>query len=107
MFGNKIDPGLYALVGASAVLGGITRMTISLTVIMVEISNDINYLLPIMLALAISKAVGDKFTHSLYDVHMDLASIPYLEADPPEVFNSLSAESIMSRKVVMIGVDAR
>jgi len=106
MFGDKIDPGLYALVGASAVLGGITRMTISLTVIMVEISNDINYLLPIMLALAISKAVGDKFTHSLYDVHMDLASIPYLEADPPDVFNSLSAESIMSRKVVMIGVDA-
>ena len=60
MFGGSIDPGLYALVGASAVLGGITRMTISLTVIMVEISNDINYLLPIMLALAISKAVGDR-----------------------------------------------
>jgi len=104
--GDTIDPGLYALVGASAVLGGITRMTISLTVIMVEVSNDINYLLPIMLALAISKAVGDRFTHSLYDVHMDLASIPYLEADPPDVFNSLSAESIMARKVVMVGVEA-
>lgn len=36
---------------------------------------------------------------------MDLASIPYLEADPPEVFNSLSAESIMNRKVVMVGVE--
>jgi len=102
---GKIDPGLYALVGASAILGGITRMTISLTVIMVEISNDINYLLPIMLALAISKAVGDKFTHSLYDVHMDLASIPYLEPDPPDVFDSLSAQDIMARDPVMIGIE--
>ena len=38
---------------------------------------------------------------------MDLASIPYLEADPPEVFNSLSAESIMTRNVIMVGVDAK
>jgi chloride channel 7 len=50
---------------------------------MVEISNDINLLLPIMLALAISKFVGDYFVHSRYDIHMDLAAVPYLESDLP------------------------
>jgi H+/Cl- antiporter ClcA len=79
------DPGFYGLIGAAAVLGGITRMTISLTVIMVEITNNINYMLPIMLSVAISKAVGDHFTESLYDVHMELAGIPYIESEPPQV----------------------
>ena len=84
---DTVEPGLYALVGASAVLGGITRMTISLTVIMVESSNDINFILPIMLALAFAKLVGDLFTHSLYDVLMDLENIPYLGESSPSSLN--------------------
>jgi len=97
-----VDTGLYALVGAAAVLGGITRMTISLTVIMVEITNDINYMLPIMLSVAVSKAIGDRYTESLYDVHMELAGIPYLESEAPQIYDAITAESIMSKEVVSI-----
>ena len=45
---GSVDPGLYALVGAAGMLGGVTRMTISLTVILLEVSSDIHLLMPIM-----------------------------------------------------------
>ena len=37
--------------GATAMLGGTTRMTMSLAVILLETTNEIQYLLPIMLTL--------------------------------------------------------
>jgi H+/Cl- antiporter ClcA len=50
-----ITPGIYALVGDAAVLGGVTRMTIALVVIMFEITAGITYLLPIMIAVITSR----------------------------------------------------
>ena len=36
-----IDPGAMAMLGAVAFFGGVSRLTISLVVIMVEMTNDI------------------------------------------------------------------
>lgn len=59
--GPSADPGFYALVGAGAMLSGITRMTFSLTVILAEISNDAGSLLPIMVAVFAARFTGDLF----------------------------------------------
>jgi H+/Cl- antiporter ClcA len=51
----------YALVGAAANLGGATRMTLSLTVIIIECTGDIMFGVPIMVALICAKWIGDLF----------------------------------------------
>jgi H+/Cl- antiporter ClcA len=45
----------YALLGAASFLGGSMRMTVSLCVIMVEITNNLKFLPLIMLVLLVSK----------------------------------------------------
>jgi chloride channel 7 len=45
-----IDPGAFALVGAGAFMGGVTRLTVSLAVIMIEVSSDVHMLLPVLVA---------------------------------------------------------
>lgn len=47
------------MVGAAACLGGVTRMTVSLVVIMFELTGGVNYIVPLMAAAMASKWVGD------------------------------------------------
>ena len=51
---HAIHSGTFALVGAAAFLGGVVRMTISLTVILIESTNEISYGLPLMLVLMVN-----------------------------------------------------
>ena len=58
-----MDPGAFALLGGVSFFGGVTRLTMSLAVIMVEITNDIQFLLLIIVAILFAKWTGDYFTH--------------------------------------------
>ncbi|XP_005294471.4 H(+)/Cl(-) exchange transporter 7 [Chrysemys picta bellii] len=96
------DPGKYALMGAAAQLGGIVRMTLSLTVIMMEATGNVTYGFPIMLALMTAKIVGDYFVEGLYDMHIQLQSVPFLHWEAPVTSHSLTAREVMSAPVTCL-----
>ena len=76
-----VTPGVYAIVGAAAVLGGVTRMTLSLVVIIFELTGGLEYLVPVIVAVMISKWVGEWVGSemSIYDIHIVMNGYPYLD----------------------------
>ncbi|CAK9142525.1 unnamed protein product [Ilex paraguariensis] len=99
----NIEEGTYALLGAASFLGGSMRMTVSLCVIMVEITNNLKLLPLIMLVLLISKAVGDAFNEGLYEEQARLRGIPLLESRPKYQMRNMTAkEACGNQKVVFL-----
>ncbi|QQP35581.1 Chloride channel protein [Caligus rogercresseyi] len=88
-----ITPGLYAMVGAAAVLGGVTRMTVSLVVIMFELTGGVRYIVPLMAAVMASKWVGDALgKNGIYDAHIALNGYPFLDIKEEFEHTTLAAD---------------
>jgi H+/Cl- antiporter ClcA/predicted transcriptional regulator len=97
-----MDPGVFALIGAGAFFGGVSRMTMSLSVIMVELSGELHYLLPIMVAIITSKGVADALCEPLYHQLMALDFVPYLAHDAGADLEVLTAGDVCSEGVVCL-----
>lgn len=82
-----IHPGVYALVGSAAMLGGVTRMTISLVVIMFELTGGLSYAIPFMVAVLVAKWSAESlYSLSIYECYNQLKG--YCSIRPAEVEES-------------------
>ncbi|KAG7210228.1 hypothetical protein KM043_011778 [Ampulex compressa] len=97
-----LNPGKYALLGAAAQLGGVVRMTISLTAILIEATQGIYFGLPVIIVLIMAKWTGDFFNEGIYDIHIQMAGIPFLAWEAPPLSNNIYASEIMSHPVVTL-----
>ncbi|XP_048253453.1 chloride channel protein C-like [Haliotis rufescens] len=104
-----MDPGAFALIGAASFFGGVSRLTLAVTVIMMELTNDVQVLLPVMVAVMVSKWVGDYFTHPIFHAQLELKCIPFLDTEPKIMNNGkilqldlFYAKDIMSTPVVRV-----
>ncbi|XP_069504763.1 H(+)/Cl(-) exchange transporter 5 isoform X1 [Ambystoma mexicanum] len=94
-----ITPGLYAMVGAAACLGGVTRMTVSLVVIMFELTGGLEYIVPLMAAAMTSKWVADAIgREGIYDAHIRLNGYPFLEAKEEFTHKTLAMDVMRPRR---------
>ncbi|XP_017027036.1 H(+)/Cl(-) exchange transporter 7 [Drosophila kikkawai] len=98
-----LHPGKYALIGAAANLGGVLRMTISLSVILMETTGiESSFFFPLIIALISAKWVGDYFNEGIYDTQIQVNHVPMLPWEPLPQYKGLTAKEILSSPVVCI-----
>lgn len=79
VFGTGLlDPGIGALIGAAAFLGGSGRVTLFTTIMMVEITGDPVMIFPVGFATIFAVLMGNFINHGLYHSLIDVQSTPYL-----------------------------
>ena len=88
-----VRPSLYALVGAGSTLAGVTQVSVSLVVIMFELTGGLSHLLPTMFGILAAKMVCTiSGLEGIYDMHINIKRYPFLDskhhvshADPARV----------------------
>ena len=104
-----INPGVYALLGAASMLGGFTRLALPVVLMLIELTGDATYLLPIMYCAMVGKFSADALFPPLYPQHMALEKIPTLTDQLNPAIAPLSAAALMIRKdrIACLGVVER
>ncbi|MCJ1436368.1 hypothetical protein MMC27_005747 [Xylographa pallens] len=93
-----VTPGTYAIIGAASALGGVTRMTVSIVVIMFELTGALTYVLPIMIAVMLSKWVGDAFgKRGIYETWIHFNAYPFLDNKDDSLIPDVPVSQIMTR----------
>ncbi|XP_073277209.1 putative chloride channel-like protein CLC-g [Primulina huaijiensis] len=93
---SNLNHGLFAVLGSASLLGGTMRTTVSLCVIILELTNNL-LLLPLsMLVLLISKTVADAFNGNIYDLIVALKGFPYLESHVEPYMRQLTVGDVVT-----------
>ncbi len=97
-----ITPGTYAFLGAAAALSGIMHITVSVVVIMFEITGALTYILPTMIVVGVTKAVSERFGHGgIADRMIYLNGYPFLDSKEDHTFG-VPVSQVMSSRVVCL-----
>lgn len=103
---NCVIPGLYAMVGAAATLSGVTRTTVSLAVIMFELTDTLTYVVPLMLSVLVAKTVADALEpKGIYDLVIEMNKLPFLDAKHDYLWGDLEISDIVDRDVPTIQLE--
>jgi len=91
------------LLGAAAFFAGVTRLSISLTIIMIELSGDVLLAFPLMVSIMVAKNLADSIVHPLYHEQLAIKGVPYLD-QPSNLYGleSLNVSNVMSTNVVSL-----
>ncbi|KAG0006782.1 glycerol ethanol, ferric requiring protein [Modicella reniformis] len=96
-----ITPGTYAFLGAAAALGGVMRLTVCVVVIMFELTGALNYILPTMITLMVTRTVGDYFGRGgIADRYIRLNGYPFL--DKEEHSFGIAVSQVMQKDVTVL-----
>ncbi|KAH7326396.1 chloride channel protein 3 [Stachybotrys elegans] len=91
--GTCIQPGVYGLIAAGATMCGVTRLSVTLAVILFELTGSLDYVLPFSLSILVAKWIADAIEpNSIYDLLTNLNSYPFLDNKHKPVFTGELAD---------------
>lgn len=91
-------PGAYALVAMGGLVAGTTRAPITAIIIVFELTNDYNIILPLMITCIISTIVSSKLSReSIYTLKLILRNIHIKEGTEINLMKSLFVRDIYSK----------
>ncbi|KAK8058972.1 chloride channel protein 3 [Apiospora phragmitis] len=104
--GSCIQPGVYGLIAAGSTMCGVTRLSVTLAVILFELTGSLDYVLPFSLAILVAKWTADAIEPlSIYDLLTEMNSYPFLDNKHKPIFTSDLADivpRVRSHRVVDI-----
>ena len=84
-----VTPGVYALVAAGATMCGVTRLSVTLAVILFELTGSLDHVLPFSLSVLVAKWTADALEpHSIYDLLTHMNSYPLLDNKLKPIFTT-------------------
>ncbi|BGP56537.1 chloride channel [Rhodotorula sphaerocarpa] len=99
--GGCINPSVYAVIGAAGALGGVTRMTISLVVILFELTGAIDIVLQLMMAVMVAKFTADYISRDgIYETWINLRRYPFLNTK-----EDYRRDDVLARQIMTGGAD--
>lgn len=98
--GKCIIPGTYAFLGAAAALSGITHLTVTVVIIMFELTGAVRYIIPTMIVVIVTKTINDKWSQGGISEQMIVFNgLPFI--DPKEDFKFKdTVDHAMCRSIV-------
>ncbi|QUC16654.1 uncharacterized protein UV8b_00895 [Ustilaginoidea virens] len=97
-----ITPGTYAFLGAGAALSGIMHLTVSVVVIMFELTGALTYILPTMIVVGVTKAVSEAFGKGgIADRMIWFSGFPFLDNKEEHNFG-VPVSQVMRTSVVSL-----
>ena len=96
------DPGTFAVIGMASFMGGSGRISVMLSVVMLELTGDVGLVAPVGIVCIIAMIVGNMFNHGLYHGLIPIMNIPFLNSEPAQVMYVSRVQEIMSANVVYL-----
>lgn len=90
-----ITPGTYAMIGAGAFMAGVTRMNVTLAVILFELTGSLDYVLPFSIAILVANWVANLIEpKSVYELQIKKNDYPFLDNRKTLAFDSSLADLV-------------
>jgi len=96
-------PGVYAMIGAAAMLSGFKQISMGVVVFIVEAANNLSLTPPLMLSVSLSLLINKRLLKSGFDEEqIARKNLDFLHAEPPPGLGRYTAACIMESPTMAI-----